>query len=424
MIRRFSSHLLLSAIALGTSLASCDKNDSISPAYENNTPTPQYTPSNPSALGIPSIPPSLTDAAHPSAPPKTSVEVGKVRFHLLAPPKDPNELIVLRKLETAHDQLAKYFGQDSVTMREQSVCPIFYNPQERRPDSLASLLRPLEVTTDTKGRPVRVELGKELELHLVENDVPETHVLTHELFHLFVQRSALMSQSYTEGHAHAIQALLHKDEYKTGRRAGGAGSYPKLRSLVSIGLDYTFYDQEYLGAGIQDPKLRSFVLGIWEHAWLKYLEIDPEYFKKFYRKLALRRAAGHSAFSKKELDSISESVSPGYIQWQRNNVPSMTNLDRSTGERLAVAFLQDGGQSIIVVNIETVRRSSDNSVIIAPANTGPITFWTKDKYGQRRFEKIRDRAGAFEVITMPPIPPGMILESVSIGTANLDVHSI
>jgi len=349
---------------------------------------------------------------------KVEVTLGNVHFHLQEQGNLSSEEInmLFRNIEAAYQKLTDYFGKDVMTKQQPTDCPIIVHPKNSEFQAHGSVdWHGVNYTlTQKTGElqftpPTRVSLT----LRSMAEDV-----IAHEFVHLFIQANINLSEAFFEGHAHAIQKHLYGEAVQYGQ-ANIIADDKKVQQELNIGLDDNMFDRNIFKAGVQNNELNLVMKLIWQRKWQDYLREDPEYFKKFYTKIAELKKSGTFVLSKQELMQISDQVSPGFQKWMKNNAPSMQDIDKEGNQKKIKAVVLPDQKTIYLINIQSGSRQvgSYSAGILQPFNTGPVLLHLRDKKSnQDRAIQIPQEAKTFLIIDISGgIPPHLEIEKITIG---------
>jgi hypothetical protein len=349
---------------------------------------------------------------------KKEITLGNVHFHLQEQGNLTNAEVntLFQNLEAAYSKLENYFGEDVMTMQSPIDCPIIIQPKtsEFQPMGRVRWLGVnANLNTDTGDLHFTPPKNVTLTLRTTDEDF-----IAHELVHLLAQANINLSETFHEGHAHAIQKHLYGDAVVEGETNKIAGN-KAVREALNIGLDDNMYDRNRMGGGVQNNELNLVLKIMWEMQWRNYLKENPDYFKKFYREIARRKKAGTYTLSKEDFMEISEEVSPGFKEWMHKQTPSMENIDTKGGQKILKAIVEADKKTIYLINIQTgsVQKGNYTAAKLQPLLTGPILLHLKDKNtNQERSIRIPRKAETFIIIDIQGgIPSHLEITKLTVG---------
>lgn len=349
---------------------------------------------------------------------KTEVTLGNVHFRLREQSNLTNAEVntLFRNIEAAYQKLTDYFGKDVMTQQKPIDCPIIVHPKNSKYQANGNV-NWLGVNYTLNPRTKELQFTPPTNVTLTLRSVAED-VIAHEFVHLFIQANINLSETFFEGHAHALQKHLYGEAVKYGQ-ASVIADNKEVRQELNIGLDDNMFDRNTFEAGVQNNELKLVLKLIWQSKWQEYLREDSDYFKKFYTKIAELKKSGTFKLSKQELMQISEQVSPGFLKWMKNNAPSMQDIDKESNQRKLKAIVLPNQKTIYLINIQSGSKQVEKYTAgkLQPLYTGPILLHLRDKNNnQERAIQIPQEAKTFLIIDINGgIPPHLKIEKITIG---------
>jgi hypothetical protein len=343
----------------------------VSRSENNAQPAPQITDSpQPKSTQKDSGTPEL----HEKNPEKREIKLGNVRLYFLEGNKisQDEQKKILETLQNAYKKLVDYFGEEIIQSTEAMDCPIIVQPSEKKQTGVvrnnASISWNSQVTY-SKEKDI-VTISKAPRVGLTITNASED-VLFHEMIHLFVHPQILRSLGFREGHAHALQKLMYGDQAHEGK-TGKLFEDKRLRGKFENGMDIPFYSSEVFQGGLNDKNTTLFADKLFEHQWLEYLKIDPDFFKKFYKEIAIKKRQGIYDISKKEALEIAATVSVPFREWYKKSGGVLHDIDPKEKDTVR-AFTSSDGKYMIIQNMKSVAaRSAIYQASVVPSLEGPL----------------------------------------------------
>lgn len=251
----------------------------------------------------------------------------------------------LENLQRAYERLSEIFGEEMVTLEEWVECEISITDD---PHVGAEVKGTADVKTDMEGNPY-VEHSSQFRIErMVVGDFTEA-TLAHELFHIFIQRGILFSESFTEGHAHAFQGLYYEMSPYIAEELRDMEK-PAVRRLIEVGLDHE-------GHGFNEIASKRTTLWLYFQAyqvsaWKKFFEEHPLFMKDFYRALYEQSKSGKASFNKKELMELALSIEPNFENFYQEN-PGLKMVGESGPQEVMRAVQDAPGHKLFLAGYKT-----------------------------------------------------------------------
>ena len=355
---------------------------------------------------------------------KTEITLGNVRLYLSERGDLTNKEVNLlfTNLESAYSKLTNYFGEEAMTLGRQIDCPINIKPKKSKqePNGMVTWKSDYKLDLNTGD----VSFTKPSAVHLILRSIKED-IIAHEFVHLFLQMPMTLSLTFYEGHAHAIQKIFYGNQVQKGVTAE-ISSNPKLRKSLNIGLDDNLFDNIIMKAEDQNHNLEEILKRLWEGQWIKYLEDNPDFFKKFYKEIAKRKKEGKHSINKRDLLKLAEKVSPGFTNWFEKSVPTMKGIEAENGAHILQAIAYPDRKTIVLINIQSAFQQSDQNYKAKKIKLkvdGPIVLTFRNKYTNRQQTiPVRKKNKTILLIEIKDgIPPHMELEKLTIGGRDVPI---
>lgn len=197
------------------------------------------------------------------------------------------------------------------------------------------------------GKAVGVRLPTSHTLKLSKID--DLRLIAHEFFHLAVQwNMPAQSEAFQEGHAEVLT-----DELGLERESNNIFlELPELDDMLSKdGWDLSAKEEGVLDKTVQMNEIVLITLREkWRRDWLKLIKKDPDFLKKFYRKIAEYKRDKNSKpiLEYNGLLDLAQSIYPGFKKWRdtegistklpEHNRPSEIFLGKMTGRNTMQVF--------------------------------------------------------------------------------------
>lgn len=293
--------------------------------------------------------------------------------------KEETKILVENMLE-AYDKLSLYFGEE-VLMANNSDHPgimVTKGCEECAGGGVKTYgiiqLEAERINPNDPNIRETVKTGVPIHDSLGIDDIRDKSTILHEMCHLMVQWCLdSHSEAFFEGHAQVIEKILYPDEQSYGLEDFHGEYTDQFNSyLDENGWDITVNDQnETIEFNSNAAVFFEMLKSKWRKAWLKLLEKDPDFLKKYYRKIAMHKkekGKGAIVIGKYEDQiEIAKKVSPHFEDWYNNEGRSIQLPDKNNPSKLFVVKKLSEGD-IFMANISAPHaKGKKNSTYYGPA---------------------------------------------------------
>lgn len=285
------------------------------------------------------------------------IHLGKFTFqvHKNAMNQEDSETL-FENIRIGYQKLVDYFGEEVLMANYPQIINVQLGSSND--DSLGSTSDEITIyKIDEDTFDVKLPTVKNFSI----DDVNNQKTITHELFHMGIQwNMPEHGLAFTEGHAELVEEELFGENEDQPRFIEKA---PELLTLLGQnGWDITRMDYYTLTSKATEENYESkslnTLIGVlrykWKEDWKKVLKKDPDFLKKFYKKVAKIKSEKDlsSIFHYDSLLDISQSVFPGFREWRNGEGRASKRPDSNNPAKIILVKMIDSNK-ILIVNIGT-----------------------------------------------------------------------